>query len=238
MSEPTPRPAADRAHDAVLRHIEDRLRSGEIKLGDRLPGERALAEQFGISRASVRDAIRALEVMGVVRSATGSGPNAGTIVVSDPSAALGSALRLHVASQRLPVKDIVEARIMMETWSLSHAADAPWDAARLAEARRLLEAMDERGLPSPAFTALDAQFHVALSALAGNAVVSTMMDSLREAIRTYVDEAVLAHGEWDSIAAELREQHRGILEAVEARDGEGAARLVREHIEWFYARTL
>ncbi|MEA5457206.1 FCD domain-containing protein [Sinomonas sp. JGH33] len=232
------RPTTDRAHDAVLRHIEDSLRSGDLRLGDRLPGERALAEQFGISRASVRDAIRALEVMGIVRSATGSGPNAGTIVVSDPSSALGSALRLHVASQRLPVKDIVEARVMMETWSLAHAAAAPWEPAQLAEPRRLLEAMDDEALPSAAFTALDAQFHVALSALAGNAVVSTMMDSLRESIRGYVDEAVLAHGEWHSIVEELRRQHRGILGAVEARDGERAARLVREHIEWFYAQTL
>lgn len=230
--------ASERAHDAVLRHIEESLRSGGLKLGDRLPGERALAEQFGISRASVRDAIRALEVLGVVRSATGSGPNAGTIVVSDPSSALGSALRLHVASQRLPVKDIVEARIMMETWSLAHAADADWEPEQVDEARGLLEAMDDVGLPSPAFTALDAQFHVALSRLAGNTVVSTMMDSLREAIRGYVDEAVSAHGQWSDIATELRRQHWEILEAVEARDGERAARLVREHIEWFYAQTL
>ena len=233
-----PERPGDRAHDAVLRHIEDSLRSGSLRLGDRLPGERALAEQFGISRASVRDAIRALEVMGIVKSATGSGPNAGTIVVSDPSSALGSALRLHVASQRLPVKDIVEARIMMETWSLAHAADAPWEAAELDEARQLLEAMDHPRLPSAAFTALDAQFHVALSTLAGNAVVSTMMDSLREAIRGYVDEAVSARGQWDDIVTTLRRQHWEILGAVEARDGERAARLVREHIEWFYAQTF
>lgn len=238
MPQPIPRTASDRAHDAVLRHIEESLRSGDLKLGDRLPGERALADQFGISRASVRDAIRALEVMGVVKSSTGSGPNAGTIVVSDPSAALGSALRLHVASQRLPVRDIVEARVMMETWSLAHAAEASWEPGQLDEARRLLEAMDDGGLPSPAFTALDAQFHVALSALAGNAVVSTMMDSLREAIRTYVDDAVAHRGAWADIVGTLREQHRGILEAVEARDGERASRLVREHIEWFYAQTL
>ena len=235
---PAAPPPAPRAHETVLAHIEAELRAGRLTLGDRLPGERALAEQFGISRASVRDAIRALEVMGIVRSATGSGPNAGTIVVSDPSSALGSALRLHVASQRLPVRDIVEARVMMETWSLSHAADAEWEPEALERARSLLEAMDDDALPSAAFTALDAQFHVALSALAGNAVVSTMMDSLREAIRGYVDEAVAAHGDWDAMAGQLRLQHRAILDAVEAHDGERAARLVREHIEWFYARTL
>lgn len=233
-----PDSATARAHDVVLRHIEDSLRSGALKLGDRLPGERALAEQFGISRASVRDAIRALEVMGVVRAATGSGPNSGTIVVSDPSAALGVALRMHVASHHLPVKDVVEARIMMETWSLEHAATAAWTPEQLDDARRLLTAMDDDALPSQIFTLLDAQFHVALSALAGNIVVSTMMESMREAIRGYIDDAVTRRGGWDKAVSVLRGHHHGIFDAVEARDGELAARLVREHIEWFYAQSL
>ncbi|GAB4099620.1 FadR/GntR family transcriptional regulator [Sinomonas halotolerans] len=227
-----------RAHDVVLRHIEDSLHSGALKLGDRLPGERALAEQFGISRASVRDAIRTLEVMGVVRSATGSGPNSGTIVVSDPSSALGVALRMHVASHHLPLKDVVEARMMMETWSLEHAASVPWTPEQLNDARLLLEAMDDDALPSQIFTLLDTQFHVALSALAGNVVVSTMMESMREAIRGYIDDAVARRGTWDEVVPTLREHHRGIFEAVEAREGERAARLVREHIEWFYRQAL
>lgn len=230
--------ATVRAHDVVLRHIEASLRSGELKLGDRLPGERALAEQFGISRASVRDAIRSLEVMGVVRSATGSGPNSGTIVVSDPSSALGVALRMHVASHKLPLKDVVEARTMMETWSLEHAAGAGWTPEQLDDARRLLEAMDDDALPSQIFTLLDSQFHVALSALAGNVVVSTMMESMREAIREYIDDAVVRRGGWDDVVGVLREQHRGIFAAVEARDGGLASRLVREHIEWFYRQAL
>ncbi|HKU12263.1 MAG TPA: FadR/GntR family transcriptional regulator [Sinomonas sp.] len=229
-----PQSASGRAHDAVLRHIEESLRSGKLRLGDRLPGERALAEQFGISRGSVRGAIRSLEVMGVVRSATGSGPNSGTVIVSDPSSALGGALRMHVASHRLPLKDVVEARIMMETWSLEHAAVALWDEEQLDDARRLLEAMDDDALSPEVFTLLDAQFHVALCSLAGNAVVSTMMDSMRGAISEFIDEAVTRRGTWDQMVHVLREHHRGIFEAVEARDGELAARLVHEHIDWFY----
>ncbi|MDQ4502593.1 FCD domain-containing protein [Sinomonas sp. ASV322] len=233
-----PESTTGRAHDAVLRHIEDSLRSGALKLGDRLPGERALAEQFGISRASVRDAIRSLEVMGVVRSATGSGPNSGTIVVSDPSSALGVALRLHVASQQLPVKDVVDARIMMETWALERAATASWAQEQLDDARRLLDAMDDDALPSEVFTLLDSQFHIALSTLAGNVVVSTMMESMREAIRSYIDDAVTRRGAWGDVVHVLRNHHHGIFEAVEARDGERAAQLVREHIDWFYRQSL
>ncbi|MDP9989233.1 DNA-binding FadR family transcriptional regulator [Arthrobacter oryzae] len=228
---------AVRVHDAVLRHVEESLRSGVIKIGDRLPGERALAEQFGISRASVRNAIRSLEVMGVVRSSTGSGPNSGTVVVSNPSHALGGALRMHVASQQLPLKDIVEARIMTETWALEHAAAVSWTPEQLDDARLLLEAMDDEGLPSEIFTLLDAQFHVALSALAGNVVVSTMMESMREAIRDYISEAAARQGAWEEVVHVLRAHHHGIFDAVEARDGVVAARLVREHIDWFYGQA-
>ncbi len=111
-----------RTYDALLQDIEADLRSGKIALGDRLPGERTLAENYGISRASVREAIRILDAMGVVRSSVGSGPTSGAIVISDPSAGLSSALRLHVASNRLPVEDIVQTRILLETWTAQAGA--------------------------------------------------------------------------------------------------------------------
>ncbi|GEO95052.1 FadR/GntR family transcriptional regulator [Kocuria turfanensis] len=82
-------PTASRMYTVVLDWLEERLRSGEISVGDKLPGERQLAEEFGISRASVREAIRILDAMGLVRSSTGSGPAAGAVVISEPSAALG-----------------------------------------------------------------------------------------------------------------------------------------------------
>lgn len=145
---------------------------------------------------------------------------------------------MHVASHQLPLKDIVEARTMTETWALEHAATAPWTPEQIDDARRLLEAMDDDRLPSQVFTILDAQFHVALSALAGNVVVSTMMESMREAIRDYISDAVVRQGAWEEVVPVLRAHHHGILDAVEARDGVLAARLVREHIEWFYGQAL
>ncbi|XTR53264.1 FadR/GntR family transcriptional regulator [Pseudarthrobacter sp. So.54] len=91
-------------------------------LGGRLPAERTLAEQLQVSRTSVREAIRVLEAMGVLRAGVGSGPEAGTVVIADPTAALGSALRLHVATSHLPVKDIVETRVLLESWAASRAS--------------------------------------------------------------------------------------------------------------------
>jgi GntR family transcriptional repressor for pyruvate dehydrogenase complex len=229
-----------RAYETVLTSIEADLRAGKIKIGDQLPGERSLAETHGISRASVRDAIRILDAMGMVRTSTGSGPNSGAVVISDPAVGLSATLRLHVASRQLSVADIVESRILLETWA-AESADLGSNPEHSAEVLRrtgeLLEAMDSPGLDREEFHRMDSQFHVLLSSLAGNAVIEAMMESLRLSISDYVSESVTSDAAWQKIAKVLRTQHHGIHEAVAAGDGVLAARLLREHIEWFYTES-
>jgi GntR family transcriptional repressor for pyruvate dehydrogenase complex len=223
-----------RTHQLVLTWIEKQLSDGRLSVGGRLPAERTLAEQLGVSRTSVREAIRILEAMGVVRAGVGSGPEAGTVVISDPTTALGSALRLHVATQHLPVSDIVETRILLESWAASRArADAP----ELEHAAALLDEMDavER-VPRAAddFLALDVRFHLAVADAAGNAVVSAMMGSLRESIQGYTARFTANLSDWDATAERLQAEHRGILAAIRNDDGARAARLVAAHIEGYY----
>ena len=219
-----------RTHQLVLHWIEDQLSGGQLAVGGRLPAERSLAEQLGVSRTSVREAIRILEAMGVVRAGVGSGPDAGTVVISDPTAALGSALRLHVATQHLPVADIVETRVLLESWA---AARAKPGAPALDLAATLLDDMDaDRGVDD--FLALDVRFHLALADAAGNAVVSAMMGSLREAIQGYAEKLTANLPDWDATAARLRTEHREILAAIMNDDGGRAAELVAAHIEGYY----
>lgn len=226
-----------RAYTVVLDWLEERLRSGKISVGDKLPGERQFAEDFGISRASVREAIRVLDAMGLVRSATGSGPKAGAVVISEPSAALAWALRMHVATRSLPVGDLVQTRLILETQSAVGAASAPDGPERtriLERADELLDVMDDPELPARDFHAHDAEFHVLLASLAGNVVVETIMASLRQATIGYVQETVSGLGNWPEISRTLQEQHREIVAAVRERRGEEAAELLRHHITWFY----
>jgi GntR family transcriptional regulator, transcriptional repressor for pyruvate dehydrogenase complex len=221
-----------RTHQLVLTWIEDQLSAGGLAVGGRLPAERTLAEQLKVSRTSVREAIRILEAMGVVRAGVGSGPDSGTVVISDPTSALGSALRLHVATQHLPVADIVETRVLLESWA---AAKAPRDAPELNDAAALLEAMDAPECLSVGdFLALDVRFHLALANAAGNTVVSAMMGSLREAIQGYAAELTANLPDWEAMASRLHTEHHGILAAVRNGDGGRAADLVAAHIEGFY----
>lgn len=220
-----------RTHQLVLSWIENELSEGRLTVGGRLPAERTLAEQLKVSRTSVREAIRILEAMGVVRAGVGSGPEAGTVVISDPTAALGSALRLHVATQHLPVADIVETRVLLESWAASKARP---DAPELETAAALLDQMAAEGLAVDEFLALDVRFHLALADAAGNAVVSAMMGSLRESIQSYAAQITSSLPDWEDTASRLKSEHRGILAAIRNDDGERAARLVAAHIQGYY----
>ncbi|MBT2532358.1 FadR family transcriptional regulator [Arthrobacter sp. ISL-48] len=220
-----------RTHQLVLHWIESRLSEGQLTVGGRLPAERTLAEQLRVSRTSVREAIRILEAMGVVRAGVGSGPEAGTVVISDPTAALGSALRLHVATQHLPVADIVETRVLLESWAVAKASP---DAPELEEAATLLDGMARQDLGVSDFLALDVRFHLALADAAGNAVVSAMMGSLRESIQGYAAQLTANLPDWEATASRLRVEHHEILAAVRNDDGARAAKLVAAHIEGYY----
>ena len=244
-----------RTHERVLARIEADLATGRWALGERLPAERALAEELGVSRPSVREAIRVLEAMGIVRTAVGSGPDAGATVVDRPAAGLGAAVRLHVASGTLAVRDVVETRVLLETWAVRTAAErvvtgrdtggegsepgpgTPEVAEALAAARALLDRMDDPALAAEEFRELDASFHVLLVRLAGNPLVEAVMTGLRGAIESYVAQGSAALPSWERTAARLRAEHRAVLEAVTAGDGDRAAREVRAHIEGFYAET-
>ncbi len=226
-----------RTHERVLAQIEDKLRTGEWSLGERLPGERALAEQMGVSRPSVREAVRVLEAMGIVRTAVGSGPDAGATVVDRPAAGLGAAVRLHVASGTLPVSDVVATRAALETWAVGQAAarfDVETD---LTEAQRLLDEMTAPGLTAAEFVALDQQFHLTLVQLAGNQLVEAILGGLRTAIGHYVTAGVERIESWDALCATLCREHQGILAAVVEGDAVGAERLAHDHIWGFYEQT-
>jgi DNA-binding FadR family transcriptional regulator len=221
-----------RAHELVLERIERDLVAGTLTVGDRLPAERSLAESLSVSRASVREAIRVLEAMGVIRTAAGSGPDAGAIVTADAATSIGSALRLHTATRALPIKDLVQTRILLETSALRDAA-ARTPRPDLTGVTAMLDAMEDPDLQPERFHQLDADFHVALVALAGNVVVEAMMAALRGPIQGYVLAGVPRLDDWTAVASNLRCEHRGIVAALSRGQGNKAAELARAHIQGF-----
>lgn len=232
-----------RTHEAVLARIEADLAAGRWAIGERLPAERAFAEELGVSRPSVREAIRVLEAMGIVRTAVGSGPDAGASVINRPAAGLGSAMRLHLAVGTLPVRDVVELRVLLETWAVGRIGErvgerggedeAQAGGRALDAAEVLLDQMDDEELTPQAFQELDSAFHVALAGLSGNLLVEAVMLGLRGAIESYVLAATATMPDWPATAARLRSEHRTILAAIAAGDSVGAQSAVERHIAGF-----
>lgn len=225
-------PPARRAWEHVLFHLEQMLVSGEIRPGQRLPGERQLAADLGVGRSSVREALRVMEAMGLLRAQTGSGPTAGAMVVSSPAGGLSTLLRMQVAAQSFPVADVVQTRLVLESSVMRNLAEQQ-PRPNLGDAAALLDAMDDSDLTAREFLLLDAQFHLLLAETAGNVVVATMMGALRESIENYFVEHI-PDADWGLTSGRLQTEHRGILDAVDRRDPDLAQRCIVDHIRGYY----
>lgn len=224
-----------RAWETVLAHIEGRLLDGDLKPGEHLPAERALAAELGVGRSSVREAVRVLEGFGLVRTQTGSGPSAGAIIVATPNGGMSALMRLQVAARGFAVADVVRTRLVLESSVAGDLADAP--SPDLSPATHLLDAMDDPELTPQEFLILDAQFHVSLAEASGNTVVAAMMAGLRSSIEGYVQAGLSAIDDWPGTAARLRAEHRAVLAAVVNHDAVGARTGIHDHIAGYYAQT-
>lgn len=228
-----------RAWETVLGAIEAKLASGELAPGGRLPPERQLAGDLGVGRSSIREAVRVLEALGLIRTATGSGPQSGAMIISTPSDGMSTLLRLQVAAQGFRVENIVKTRLMVETTVARDLAKFYADNAGpcLDGASRLLDAMDEPQLTEAQFLTLDAQFHLTLAESCGNEVVTAMMLGLRNSIEDYVIDAALRLPAWPETRARLRTEHRRILMAIYSGDADAATSLVHGHITGYYRES-
>lgn len=221
-----------RAWRTVLERIEADLLDGTVGPGDRLPSERELAATLGVGRSSVREALRVLEVMGLLRTGTGSGPSSGAIIIATPRGGLSALLRLQVAAHGFPLDDVVATRLVLESAVVERLAADPDRST--AEARLVLDAMEDPHLELAEFLTLDAQLHLSLAEASGNQVIAAMMAGLRTAIEAYVRAGSARIPDWNAQAAQLRAEHRGILQAIDAGDADLARALVHDHITGYY----
>jgi DNA-binding FadR family transcriptional regulator len=220
----------------VYLQVADGLRqailAGRFAPGERLPTERELAMQFGVSRTSVREALRALEAQGFVAP----GPaTARTVVGPGLSDALRDAVGNLLRLQQIPVEDLVDFRVTVETAAVARAAVARPEEP-LAEAAEAHAAMSVPGLDAETFEAADVRFHVALARASGNEALHLVMLAVRDAIGRYLLDRMRRRADLAVGLAELCREHEAVLSAVRKGDGETAAARVRAHIEGFVYR--
>jgi len=222
-----------RIYEQVLAQIEEQILQGRLRSGDRLPGERQLAESLQVSRPAVREALRVLEAMGIVSAGTGSGPGAGSHITGNGTPVLSTVLRLHLALSSFSQREVMEVRVQLERWAVREAARSA-RAEQMSGLRTLVDRMRDRQISHAEFNELDTGFHVGLAEACGNALLGLLMQALRDAVHQEMTLTFQRLTEPLATRDELVSQHAGILDAVERGDGDRAADLVEQHVVGFY----
>ncbi|GAA1204006.1 FadR/GntR family transcriptional regulator [Prauserella alba] len=222
-----------RTHEQVLTQIQQKILDGTLRAGERLPSERELVSMLGVSRTSVREALRALEAMGIVESRTGSGQDAGSVITATSTPAMTNLLRLHIALARISLSDLVDTRVELERSAARGAASVRTDD-DLRHLAELLAQMRSTDSDPHEFNALDTEFHVLIARISGNALAVDLMQALRGAVEHEMAETFAQLGDWRAAADGLIDEHEAIYRAIEKGSGELAANLVADHITTFY----
>lgn len=221
-------------YELVLDRIQAQIRAGRLHAGDRLPSERELSAGLGVSRVAVREAVGVLKALGVARTSTGSGPDAGTFLHAAPADALTRLIELHVMLASVDTGDVVRARVALERESArlaaDHARSTDWETMR-----GHLDVMADAVVSVEDFNEHDTSFHVAIARASGNPLVTEMTTALRHAMRLTLLQRLSALPDFRKTQRTLCEEHEGIFAALQAGEAARAADLIEEHIRDFYS---
>jgi len=212
-----------RASSSIADQIRQAIVTGKLEQGSRLPPERELAEQFGVSRVTVRDALRALEAMGLLEVRVGA--RGGAFVTVPSGSIMGQTMSDMMMMSALTPEDIVEARLVVElgTTTLACARATDDDLARLREhCHRSQEALAAGTYDRE----LSWEFHSLLAASIHNPAVAGLTASFRSTLSLHpirTREGARAH-------ALSVEEHERIFAAIERHDGQTARREMAMHL--------
>lgn len=218
-----------RAFEDVLDQLDGAIATGHLAVGDRLPPERDLAEEFGVSRTSVREAIRTLEALGILEVRRGS--DYGATIVPEPGSALSRLLRLHLGVQHVSVRDLIGFRIGLESWAAAQFA-LRRDSLILAELDGVVEQMSEAAQAE--FSAVDTSFHALLMRGSENGVAVIVHQGAQGAISRTLADALMEVEDWPRERAQLIREHRGIAAAVRRGDPGAATTRVERSLRRFW----
>lgn len=213
-------PPSTRTGEEVAALLRRLIHSGELPEGSKLPPQRELAAQLGVSRMAVREALAALEALNYVT--TQRGAHGGTSV-----SALGSNPELWAGRMRATIgewDDLAEFRIAVESRAAKLAAERRTDA-QIVAMRAAVTAL-RQGISRQEFRKHDSAFHAEIAAASGS-------PRLQESIRDARGELFAPTDNLNYLPSvvDMRREHAGLLKAIEARDGARAARLMVRHIE-------
>ena len=215
-----------KAYEQVYDQLRELIMRGELQRGQRLPGEAALAGEFGVSRGTVREALRLLAAQNLIRTAKGAG---GGSFVTLPTAdhvseVLQANIRLLSESREVTAEDMLEARELLEAFAARMAASRRGEA----DLERLRACIidDPLDLGTERQHAQNTGFHTALLEASGNTLLAIAAQPVFGILQTNMRRREIERG----TLARVNEDHRRILAAVEKGDANAAEQQMREHL--------
>ena len=215
--------AVARASSAIAEQIRQAIVTGQLGQGERLPPERELAEQFGVSRVTVRDGLRALEAMGLIDVRVGA--RGGAFVTVPSGDLVGQTMSDMMMMQAISPEDIVEARLMVELGTITIACSRATDE-DLSRLRELTESAREALQAKTYSRELSWDFHALLAEVTHNGAIEGLTQSFRSSLSMHP----IRTREGPRAFERTVEEHDRILDAIERRDGETARREMANHL--------
>lgn len=216
-----------RSFDDAVTQIRDAILKGTIAPGDRLPSERELCDLLGVSRTTVREAMRSLETAGLVDIRLGA--RGGAFAKAPDPATLGTALSTLLLFRQASMDEINEFRVVFEPSNARFAASRAddHDLAALSSLGVRAKAQSTKGDSWPEIRKLDLEMHQLVTGAAHNQVCTAIMSGIHETLKRNLTELA----PMTSYTASVRKDIIQMVALIEARDAEGAETHMRRHLE-------
>jgi len=211
----------NKVYEEVAKQIEHLILE-KLQPGDKLPSERELAEMLQVSRSSIRDAIRSLELTGLVEPRQG----AGTIIRELSAQSLVNPFANALKRRQELVSELLDFRKMLEPPLAARAATHA-SSDEISEMDEILQRQEVTLSHGEASIAEDAEFHYSIALASGNSVVLKVLDILMDLLRETRERSLQLKGRPQRSLA----GHRRILAAIKRHDAEAAKDAMRRHIE-------
>ena len=219
-------------HRKILRWLENELFEGNIQLGQDLPSDSEIARAIGVGRSRTREALRTLEDMDLVQLYNGRGKEMLVHLSDEPASAASAALRLHMSSSRYPTRDLVQTRILLESWAIARIDPKT---ASFTEMDETLAQMEDFDLSIRDFLELLLTFHHQVMRCGGNELLVGLLASVRQPSFESMLSLVGRMPLWSSAMERLRAENRAIAEALKAGDSATARAMVIGQLRGMYS---
>jgi GntR family transcriptional repressor for pyruvate dehydrogenase complex len=217
--------SVDRISEVIVEQMRLLIREGKLVPGDRLPSERSLCERFGVSRVTVREALRVLEAGGLVEIRVGA--RGGAFVTRPSSERVGKGLAELLALAPMTAVDVTEARLVVELGFLSLVVERATEE-DIAELRVLVE-QGLNALENGTYTmAMSAAFHVRVASSAHNPAIEMLVQTFHGPMLMSLQQAQVAA---PLMGLRGAHEHFELVEAIEQRDVERARGVMTRHLQ-------